>query len=398
MMLAEGILELQSEIQTIRRDLHAHPELRYEEHRTAERVANCLRDWGYEVTTGIGGTGVVGTLRRGASTRAVGLRADMDALPLQEHNTFDHASKHEGRMHACGHDGHTAMLLGGARWLSLHGGFDGIVHVIFQPAEEGGAGAQKMIDDGLFDRFPCEAVFGMHNWPGMKVGQFAVTPGPMMASSNEFEIVIRGKGAHAAMPQNGVDPVLVATHLVQALQSIITRNKKPIDSAVLSVTEIHAGEATNIIPDSAIIRGTVRTFTLDTLDLIESRMKALTEQLPPAFGASGAMHFHRNYPPTINDPRQTAFAVSVMQELVGPEGVDANCEPTMGSEDFAFMLLAKPGCYVFIGNGDGSHRMSGHGMGPCMLHNPSYDFNDELLPLGGSFWARLVQRFLPVAA
>jgi hippurate hydrolase len=398
MMLAEGILELQSEIQAIRRDLHAHPELRYEEHRTAGVVAAKLRAWGIEVVEGIGGTGVVGTLRRGTSTRAVGLRADMDALPLQEHNAFAHASKHAGKMHACGHDGHTAMLLAGARWLSLHGGFDGVVHFIFQPAEEGGAGARKMIDEGLFERFPCDAVFGVHNWPGTAVGTFSVTPGPMMASSNEFEITVRGKGAHAALPHNGTDPVLVATHLVQALQSIITRNKKPVDAAVLSVTEIHAGDATNIIPDSAVIRGTVRTFTIATLDLIEARMKALTEQLPPAFGASGALHFHRNYPPTINEAGQTAFAVEVMKELVGADNVNAACEPTMGSEDFAYMLLAKPGCYAFIGNGDGSHREGGHGMGPCMLHNPSYDFNDELIPLGGSYWVKLVQRFLPAGA
>jgi hippurate hydrolase len=397
MMLAEGILDLQSEIQAIRRDIHAHPELRFEEHRTAALVATKLQAWGLEVTTGIGGTGLVGTLRRGTSTRAVALRADMDALPLQEHNTFDHASKHQGRMHACGHDGHTAMLLAGARWLSLHGGFDGIVHFIFQPAEEGGAGAQKMIDDGLFERFPCEAVFGVHNWPGSPVGTIATTPGPMMASSNEFSITIRGKGGHAALPHTSTDPVLVATHLVQALQSIITRNKKPIDSAVLSVTEIHAGDATNIIPDTATIRGTVRTFTVETLDLIESRMRQLTEQLPVAFGATGALHFHRNYPPTINDPEQAAFAASVARELVGEANVHANCEPTMGAEDFAFMLLVKPGCYLFLGNGDGSHREMGHGMGPCMLHNPSYDFNDELIPLGGSFWARLVQRFLAPA-
>jgi amidohydrolase len=398
MLLAEGMLELQAEIQAIRRDIHAHPELRFEEHRTAALVADKLRAWGYEVATGIGGTGVVGTLRRGTSGRSVGLRADMDALPLQEHNTFGHASKHAGKMHACGHDGHTAMLLAGARWLSLHGGFDGTLHVIFQPAEEGGAGAQKMIEDGLFERFPCDAVFGMHNWPGSPVGTFAVTPGPMMASANEFEIKVNGRGAHAALPHNGVDPVLVATHLVQALQSIITRNKKPIETAVLSVTEIHAGDATNIIPDHAVIRGTVRTFTLGALDLIESRMRALTEQLPPAFGASGTLEFRRNYPPTVNHPKETAFAVSVMKELVGEERVDAACEPTMGSEDFSFMLLARPGCYVFIGNGDGGHREHGHGMGPCMLHNPSYDFNDELIPLGGSFWVRTVQRYLPVAA
>ncbi len=397
MRLAEGIVDLQAEIQAIRRDIHAHPELCFAEHRTAAIVAEKLKAWGLAVHTGLGGTGVVGTLRRGTSTRAVGLRADMDALPLQEHNSFEHASTYQGRMHACGHDGHTAMLLAGARWLSLHGGFDGIVHFIFQPAEEGGAGAQKMIDDGLFTRFPCEAVFGMHNWPGAAVGTFSTTPGPMMASSNEFEVTLRGKGAHAALPQNGIDPVLVATHLVQAFQSIITRNKKPIDAAVLSVTEIHAGDATNIIPDSAIVRGTVRTFTVETLDLIETRMRELSEQLPLAFGATGSLHFHRNYPPTINHPGQAAFAASVMRELVGDDQVNDQCEPTMGAEDFAFMLQAKPGCYVFIGNGDGTHRESGHGMGPCMLHNPSYDFNDELIPLGGSFWVRLAQRFLPIA-
>jgi amidohydrolase len=398
MMLAEGILDLQGEIQAIRRDLHAHPELRFEESRTAAIVAERLRAWGLEVHTGLGGTGVVGTLRAGTSSRSIGLRADMDALPLQEHNGFAHRSRHDGKMHACGHDGHTAMLLAAARYLSTHRHFDGIVHFIFQPAEEGGAGAQKMIEEGLFEKFPCEAVFGMHNWPGMKVGQFGVTPGPMMASSNEFEITLHGKGAHAAMPQNGVDPVLVATHLVQALQSIITRNKKPIDAAVLSVTEIHAGDATNIIPDSAIVRGTVRTFTIETLDLIESRMKALTEQLPAAFGATGSLHFHRNYPPTINAARETEFAVAVMRDVVGDANVSASIEPTMGSEDFAFMLLVRPGCYVFIGNGDGSHREGGHGMGPCMLHNPSYDFNDELIPIGGSYWVRLVQCFLPTAA
>jgi amidohydrolase len=396
MKLADGILDFHAEIQAIRRDLHAHPELRFEEHRTAQVVADRLRAWGIEVHTGIGGTGVVGTLRCGNSSRSIGLRADMDALPLQEHNTFGHRSLNDGRMHACGHDGHTAMLLAAARYLSSHHGFDGTVHLIFQPAEEGGAGARRMMDDGLFERYPCDAVFGMHNWPGMAVGQFAVTPGPMMASSNEFEITITGKGAHAAMPQNGIDPVLVATHLVQAFQSIITRNKKPVDSAVLSVTEIHAGDATNIIPDSAIVRGTVRTFTIETLDLIETRMRALTEQLPPAFGATGSLQFHRNYPPTINSPKETAFAVSVISDLVGADNVDANCEPTMGAEDFSFMLLEKPGCYVFIGNGDGSHRESGHGMGPCMLHNPSYDFNDELIPLGGSYLVRLAQRFLPV--
>jgi amidohydrolase len=398
MMLAEGILDLQAEIQAIRRDLHAHPELRFEEHRTARLVADRLRAWGLDVAEGIGGTGVVGTLRRGDSPRAVGLRADMDALPLQEHNEFAHRSTHAGRMHACGHDGHTAMLLAAAKYLSLHGGFDGAVHFIFQPAEEGGAGARRMMDEGLFERFPCAAVFALHNWPGTAVGRFAVTPGPIMASSNEFEILVRGRGAHAGMPHNGIDPVLVATHLVQALQSIITRNKKPIDAAVLSVTEIHAGDATNIIPDSATIRGTVRTFTIETLDLVEARMRTIVEQLPVAFGATGSLEFVRNYPPTINSAEETGFAVSVMQEVVGAGNVEARCEPTMGSEDFSFMLLEKPGCYAFIGNGDGGHRDAGHGIGPCMLHNPTYDFNDELIPLGGTYWVRLAQRFLPVGA
>jgi amidohydrolase len=395
MLLAEGILDLQAEIQAIRRDIHAYPELRFEEHRTARVVAEKLAGWGYEVTTGIGGTGVVGRMRQGTGERAIGLRADMDALPLQERNTFAHRSQHPGRMHACGHDGHTAMLLAAAKHLSRHPEFDGTLNLIFQPGEEGGAGARKMIEDGLFSRFPCDAVFGAHNWPGMKVGQFGVTAGPMMGSSNEFEITLTGKGAHAALPHNGADPVLTATHLVQALQSIITRNKKPIDAAVLSVTEIHAGDATNIIPDSAVIRGTVRTFSIEVLDLIEERMKAIVAQLPPAFGVSGTLDFVRNYPPTINDPQQTEFAVSVMRDIVGAENVVYPIEPTMGAEDFAFMLLERPGCYVFIGNGDGSHRDPGHGMGPCMLHNPSYDFNDELIPIGATLWTRLVERFLP---
>ncbi|MGE0801444.1 MAG: M20 aminoacylase family protein [Lautropia sp.] len=386
---------MQAEIQAIRRDIHAHPELRFEEHRTAAIVAGKLRDWGYEVITGLGGTGVVGTMKRGTSRRAVGLRADMDALPLSEKNEFPHRSRHAGKMHACGHDGHTAMLLAAARYLSLYPNFDGTIHLIFQPGEEGGAGARKMIEDGLFNRCPCDAVFGAHNWPGLAVGQFGATAGPMMGSSNEFEIQLTGKGAHAALPHNGLDPVLTATHLVQALQSIITRNKKPIDAAVLSVTEIHAGDATNIIPDSAVIRGTVRTFSIEVLDLIESRMRQLVEQLPPAFGVSGTLDFIRNYPPTINDAEQTEFAVGVLRDIVGDENVVYPIEPTMGAEDFAFMLLEKPGCYFFIGNGDGGHREAGHGLGPCMLHNPSYDFNDELIPIGATAWTRLVERFLP---
>ena len=397
MQLAEGILDIQAEIQAIRRDLHAHPELRYEEHRTAKVVADCLQRWGYAVSTGIGGTGVVGTLKRGTSSRSVGLRADMDALPVQESNQFAHASKHPGKMHACGHDGHTAMLLAAARHLASHPAFDGTLHLIFQPAEEGGAGAKRMIEDGLFERFACDEVYGMHNWPGMAVGQFGLTAGPMMASSNEFHITIEGRSAHAAMPHNGIDPVLVATHLVQALQSILTRNKKPIDAAVLSVTQIEAGEAINVVPDRAMIHGTVRTFSIEVLDLIETRMRELVERLAPAFGATGNLEFIRNYPPTINHPEQTAFARAVAEDIVGEQNVVHPIEPTMGAEDFSFMLLERPGCYLFIGNGMGEHRDGGHGMGPCMLHNSSYDFNDELIPIGASFWARLVQRFLAPA-
>ena len=391
--LIDPIVQFQQEISQIRRDIHAHPELCYEERRTADLIADTLTSWGIPVIRGLGGTGVVGTITNGTSKRSVGLRADIDALPLQEHNEFAHRSRHDGKMHACGHDGHTAMLLAAAKYLARHRDFDGTVHVIFQPAEEGGAGAQQMIDDGLFEQAPCDAVFGMHNWPGMKVGQFALLEGPVMAGTAEFSITVTGKGGHAAMPHNGVDPLLVATHVVQALQSIITRNKKPIDTAVISATQIHAGDAFNVIPDSAVIHGTVRTFSLEVQDLIETRMREIAEQLPAAFGASGSLNFHRNYPPTVNHKAETAFARGVLSDIVGAENV-LDFEPTMGAEDFAFMLQVKPGCYIAIGNGDGSHRVSGHGMGPCMLHNPSYDFNDDLIPIGATYWVRLAERFL----
>lgn len=397
MNLIDQIVQFHHEIRDIRRDIHAHPELRFEERRTADLVAEKLESWGIPVIRGLGSTGVVGTISKGTSKRAVGLRADIDALPMQEHNEFAHRSRHHGKMHACGHDGHTAMLLAAAKYLAHQRDFDGTVQVIFQPAEEGGAGAQRMIDDGLFDKAPCDAVFGMHNWPGMQVGQFALREGPVMASTAEFSITISGKGGHAAMPHNGVDPVLVATHVVQALQSIITRNKKPIDTAVISATQIHAGDAVNVIPDSAVIQGTVRTFSLEVQDLIETRMREIAEQLPRAFGAGGSLHFHRNYPPTVNHPAETEFARDVLTDIVGPGNV-LDFEPTMGAEDFAFMLQAKPGCYIMIGNGDGSHRVSGHGMGPCMLHNPSYDFNDDLIPIGATYWVRLAERFLAAKA
>ncbi len=385
----------QDEFTAIRRDLHAHPELRYDEHRTAGLVAERLAGWGLEVTRGLGGTGVVATLRAGKSSRSVGLRADMDALPVLEQNQFPHRSLHPGRMHACGHDGHTTMLLAAARYLAGRRNFDGTVHFIFQPAEEGGAGARAMIESGLFKRFPCEAVFGIHNWPGLPAGHFAVNPGAIMASSNEFRITVRGKGGHAAMPHNTRDPVFAAIQIANGLQGIITRNKKPVDAAVLSITQLHGGEASNVIPDEAALGGTVRTFNIEALDLIESRMRKLAAATAAAHDCTAETGFERNYPPTINSPAETEFAVSVMREVCGAESVIANVEPTMGAEDFAFMLLAKPGCYAFIGNGDGIHRTSGHGEGPCMLHNASYDFNDELIPIGGTYWVWLVERYLP---
>ena len=397
MRLVEPILAFQAELEHIRRDLHAHPELCYEEQRTADVVAARLAEWGIPVVRGLGKTGVVGIIKNGTSARAIGLRADMDALPMQELNTFDHASRHPGKMHACGHDGHTAMLLGAAYYLSRHRNFDGTVYLIFQPAEEGGAGARKMIEDGLFEQFPMEAVYGMHNWPGLPVGSFGVIPGPMMASSNEFRVVVKGKGAHAAQPHRGIDPVMVAVQIAQAWQTIVSREKNPLETAVLSITQIHAGSATNVIPDEAVLIGTVRTFSTAVLDLIERRMGEMAQGVAAAYNASVDFDFKRNYPPLINHPEQTEFAVEAMRSVVGAANVNTAVEPTMGAEDFAFMLQAKPGCYVFIGNGDGEHRAGGHGLGPCQLHNGSYDFNDQLLPIGASYWVRLVETGLPVA-
>ena len=382
-----------AEIQALRRDLHAHPELCFEEVRTSDLVADTLTGWGIEVHRGLGKTGVVGVIQGRPGPRAVGLRADMDALPMTEHNTFAHASRHPGRMHACGHDGHTAMLLAAARHLSSHRDFDGTVYLVFQPAEEGGGGAREMIRDGLFERFPMEAIFGMHNWPGLPAGTFAIKDGPCFASSNDFTIRIEGKGCHGAMPHLGLDPVPVACQLVQAFQTILTRNLKPIETGVISVTMIEAGEATNVIPDAVTMRGTVRTFTLEALDLIEARMRELTTQLCAAFGARATFDFHRNYPPTINHPAETAFAREVMASVVGPARVQA-FEPTMGAEDFSFFLQHKPGAYFVIGNGDGTHREGGHGLGPCMLHNPSYNFHDGLIPVGASFWVALARQWL----
>jgi hippurate hydrolase len=394
MNLIEPILQFQDDLQQIRRIIHAHPELSYEEVKTADLVAEKLTAWGIPIIRGMGVTGVVGVIKNGDSKRAVGLRADMDALPIQESNTFAHHSKQDGKMHACGHDGHTTMLLGAAHYLSKHRNFDGTVYVIFQPAEEGGAGAKRMMDDGLFDQCPVEAVFGMHNWPGAAAGSMGVKVGPMMASSNEFEVIIKGKGAHAAQPHMGIDPIMVAVQIAQSWQTIISRNKNPLEPGVLSITQIHSGSGTNIIPDSASLIGTVRTFTIESLDLIETRMREIAEHTAAAFGTSIEFKFKRNYPPLINHEPETHFAIEVMQDVLGKDHVQTNVEPTMGSEDFAFMLLEKPGCYVFIGNGDGDHRTLGHGLGPCNLHNPSYDFNDDLLPIGATYWVRLAEKFL----
>ena len=397
MKVIEEILAQAHSLAAVRRDIHAHPELCFQEQRTADVVAQQLTAWGIPIHRGMGTTGVVGIIKGGDSPRAIGLRADMDALPMQEFNTFAHASQHAGKMHACGHDGHTTMLLAAAQHLAQHRHFDGTVYVIFQPAEEGGGGAREMIKDGLFDKFPMDAVFGMHNWPGMKAGQFAVSAGPVMASSNEFKITIRGKGSHAALPHNGIDPVPVACQMVQAFQTIISRNKKPVDAGVISVTMIHAGEATNVVPDACELQGTVRTFTIEVLDMIERRMRQVAEHVCAAHDAVCEFSFRRNYPPTVNHPAEAAFARQVMADMVGAENVLAQ-EPTMGAEDFSYMLQAKPGCYFFIGNGDGAHREMGHGGGPCTLHNPSYDFNDDLIPLGGSYWVQLVQAWFAAKA
>jgi len=393
MKLIEPIATAAAALQTLRRDIHAHPELGFQEQRTSDLIANTLTAWGIPVQRGLGRTGIVGVVRNGSAARAVGLRADIDALPITERNTFAHASVHSGRMHACGHDGHTAMLLAAAGYLADHRDFDGTVYLIFQPAEEGGGGAREMISDGLFERFPMEAIFGIHNWPGLEVGQFALRSGPVFASSNDFRITIHGRGAHAAMPHNGIDPLPVACQMVQAFQTIISRNKRPIDAAVISVSMIEAGEAINVVPDTCHLQGTVRTFTVEVLDMIERRMRQVAEATCQAFETRCDFTFRRNYPPTVNHERETQFARELLNSLVGAENVK-EFEPTMGAEDFSYFLLEKPGCYFLIGNGDGSHRSGAHGGGPCMLHNPSYDFNDQLIPLGGSMWARLAEKWL----
>jgi hippurate hydrolase len=380
----------------LRRDIHAHPELGFEEQRTADLVADRLQAWGIPVDRRFAKTGVIGLVHGrdgGACGRRVGLRADMDALPVQEANAFAHASRHPGVMHACGHDGHTAMLLAAAQQLAKHRDFDGSAVLIFQPAEEGRGGAQAMVAEGLFEQYPVEAVFGLHNWPGYPQGSLACSPGAVMASANTFKLVIHGRGSHAALPHQAVDPVPLACQIVQAWQTIVSRNQRPIDTAVLSVTMIQVGEASNVVPDSCVIEGTVRTYRPEVTDLIERRMRQIAEHGCAAFEACAEFEFLRRAPAVVNHPHEAAVAQRVAQRLCAP-GLAMVQEPAMPSEDFAFMLLARPGAYAFIGNGDGDHRTPGHGEGPCMLHNPSYDFNDALLPLGARYWVELVKEWL----
>jgi hippurate hydrolase len=385
----DTLAPLHPEMTAWRRDIHAHPELGFNETRTATLVADQLQALGLEVHRGVGKTGVVGTLRAGSGKRTLGLRADMDALPIAEANTFEHRSRNAGVMHACGHDGHTAMLLGAARHLARSKRFDGTVHFIFQPAEEGLGGARAMVEDGLFERFACDAIFGMHNRPNLPVGCFAVRAGPMMAGGAFFDIDVTGKGAHGARPEVGVDAALAAAQITVALQTIVARNVAPVETAVLSVTQIHAGDAYNVIPQSARLGGTVRAFSREVMALIEAAMHRVAEGTAQALGARAALNFRTAFAPTINDPREAEYAAMICTELVGADKVDRNPPLIMASEDFSFMLERVPGCYLNIGIGGAD--------GNCEVHNPGYDFNDDALPLGAAFYARLVERRLALS-
>ena len=373
-----------------RRHIHANPETAFEEVDTARYVADRLRAVGVdEVHEGIARTGVVGIIRGRPGPGSIGLRADMDALDMQEGTGLPWQSQRGGKHHACGHDGHTAMLLGAARHLASTRQFAGTVHVIFQPAEENEGGARVMVEEGLFDRFPMQSVFGMHNIPGMEAGQMAVKSGPMMASYDMFEITITGCGSHGAMPHKSVDPIVIGAELTQKLQTIVSRNIDPLDPAVLSVTKFHSGSAWNIIPNEAVLGGTVRAFDTRVQDLVERRIRELCEGTAASHGAQISVRYERRYPPTVNHPEQAALCARVAESLVGAQNVNRNPKPAMGSEDFAWMLLARPGCYVWIGNGTGSQ-------GGCMVHNPGYDFNDAILPTGAAYWVRLAETALPV--
>ena len=378
------------ELTALRHALHANPELGFEEHFTAELVARQLARYGVdEVHRGIGRTGLVGVIRgrQTHSSRTIGLRADMDALPMHEENDLPHRSRKAGAMHGCGHDGHMTMLLGAARYLAANRDFDGTVHLIFQPGEEGFAGAQAMIDDGLFERFPCDTIYAMHNWPALPPGTIGVNPGPMMAASDRVEIVVQGRGGHGAHPYLAIDPVLVAAHIITAAQSLVSRNVSPIDNAVVSLCSVHAGEPTAfaVIPREARIVGTVRTFRREVQDMLEERLGRLVESVALGFGATARLKYMRSYPATINSEREAVFAADTAATLVGEQHVIRNLPPSMGAEDFSFMLQVKPGAYLRLGQG---------GEGSCFLHNSRYDFNDDVLPLGAALFASLVERAL----
>lgn len=372
----------------LRRDLHAHPELAFAETRTSDRVAERLALAGLEVRRGLAGTGVVGLLQGRRPGPMIGLRADMDALPLHEANDFAHRSTHAGRMHACGHDGHTAMLVAAAETLADAPDFAGAVAFIFQPAEEGDGGARQMMDEGLFAEFPCEEVYALHNWPGLAAGSFAVHRGPVMASADQFDIVLHGHGAHAAMPHEGLDPVTAAAALIQTLQTVVSRRTDPLKAAVVSVTRMQAGEAYNIIPESVTVGGTVRALDNGVRDALQLQISEAAAGIAAAHGLRATVEYRRGYPATVNHPTQADFARAIAEEVAGRESVRTDLAPSMGAEDFGFMLMDKPGAYLWIGNGPGS--------GGCMLHNPHYDFNDAILPLGVRFWRALVQRRLPL--
>ncbi len=378
----------QARLTALRRDLHAHPELAFAEYRTADVVAAHLEALGLETHRGVGGTGVVGVVRAGRSMRAIALRADMDALPITEHNTFAHCSVNAGCMHACGHDGHTTMLLGAAEVLAAARNFDGTVYLVFQPAEEGEGGAQAMIDDGLFVRFPVEAVFGMHNWPGLAAGHFAVHSGAVMASADRFDIRIDGHGAHAAMPHLGADPVVAGAALVQALQTVVGRNVDPTEAAVLSVTQFHAGEAYNAIPEFAELCGTVRVFSPAVRVQAEQALRRICDGIAASFGVRIECAYRHGYPPTINTAAEAVRCAEAARAVVGEGNVATDARPSMGAEDFAYFLEHRPGAYVWIGNGPGE--------GGCTLHNPNYDFNDDIISIGVAYWVELARCLLPV--
>ena len=380
-------IEIQGEISAIRRDIHAHPELAYEENRTSDIVAAKLAEWGLEVTRGLGKTGLVGTLRKGKSVKAIGLRADMDCLPMDETNDFEHASKNPGRMHACGHDGHTAMLLGAAKVLSEKRDFEGAVHFIFQPAEEGGGGGRAMIDDGLFEKFPCDAVFAIHNKPGLPLGMIATKPGALLAAADRWDLRITGKGGHAAHPHLSLDPLIVAANLVLSLQTIVSRNMDPFASSVVTVGFVKGGSAYNVIPTDAHVGGTTRTTTPEARKLIEARIREICEGAAKMYGVKIDVEYRYGYPPTINNAQRAAFAIDVAAGVCGPHGVRDNVQASMGAEDFSYMLEKVPGAMVWLGNGG----EDGNGAG---LHNSRYDFNDMAIPFGVSFFVNTVERFL----